>query len=257
MVESASAASVRGVVLDSESATPASGFVLDSESATPGATTAPGRSESPRRDLSPSGRLELPSSSGRNLQGSSSSARSRLASVTVSEGAVSEGAVSEGAVSEGAGAGAGAGAEGGSWVWFSVSREGLDGGEGVARSRSVSSSSRQGIGPFIKGMRYTGRRPRCVAAGVSAARIAARQPPHRATSQSPRRRNNALARGSGRRSPYGGFVSTRPAAAAGRTSSKCRCSIAIDPATPAAAAQACAASTARGSRSLAAHWPAG
>ena len=239
-------------MVDSESATPVRGFVLDSESATPGATTAPGRSESPRRDLSPSGPLELRSSSGRNLQGSSSSARSRLASVTVS-------AETGGAEAE-AGAGAeaeAAGAEGGSSVRFSASREGLDGGEGVARSRSVSSSSRQGIGPFIKGMRYTGRRPRCVAAGVSAARIAARQPPHRATSQSPRRRNNAPARGNGRRSPYGGFVSTRPAAAAGRTSSKCRCSIAIDPATPAAAAQACAASTARGSRSLAAHWPAG
>ena len=240
-------------MVDSESATPARGVVVDSESATPGATTAPGRSESPRRDLSPSGPLELRSSSGRNLQGSSSSARSRLASVTVS--AETGGAVSEGAEAEGAGAGAGA--EGGSSVRFSVSREGLDGGEGVALSRSVSSSSRQGIGPFIKGMRYTGRRPRCVAAGVSAARIAARQPPHRATSQSPRRRNNAPARGNGRRSPYGGFVSTRPAAAAGRTSSKCRCSIAIDPATPAAAAQACVASTARGSRSLAAHWPAG
>ena len=225
---------------------------MDSESATPGATTAPGRSESPRRDLSPSGPLELRSSSGRNLQGSSSSARSRLAPVTVS--------AETGGAEAGAGAEAeaeAAGAEGGSSVRFSASREGLDGGEGVARSRSVSSSSRQGIGPFIKGMRYTGRRPRCVAAGVSAARIAARQPPHRATSQSPRRRNNAPARGNGRRSPYGGFVSTRPAAAAGRTSSKCRCSIAIDPATPAAAAQACAASTARGSRSLAAHWPAG
>ena len=233
---------------------------MDSESATPGATTAPGRSESPRRDLSPSGPLELRSSSGRNLQGSSSSARSRLASVTVS--AETGGAEAEAEAEAGAGAGAeaeaeAAGAEGGSSVRFSASREGLDGGEGVARSRSVSSSSRQGIGPFIKGMRYTGRRPRCVAAGVSAARIAARQPPHRATSQSPRRRNNAPARGNGRRSPYGGFVSTRPAAAAGRTSSKCRCSIAIDPATPAAAAQACAASTARGSRSLAAHWPAG
>ena len=231
---------------------------MDSESATPGATTAPGRSESPRRDLSPSGPLELRSSSGRNLQGSSSSARSRLASVTVS--AETGGAEAEAEAGAGAGAEAeaeAAGAEGGSSVRFSALREGLDGGEGVARSRSVSSSSRQGIGPFIKGMRYTGRRPRCVAAGVSAARIAARQPPHRATSQSPRRRNNAPARGNGRRSPYGGFVSTRPAAAAGRTSSKCRCSIAIDPATPAAAAQACAASTARGSRSLAAHWPAG
>ena len=243
-------------MVDSESATPVRGFVLDSESATPGATTAPGRSESPRRDLSPSGPLELRSSSGRNLQGSSSSARSRLASVTVS--AETGGAEAEAEAEAGAGAEAeAAGAEGGSSVRFSALREGLDGGEGVARSRSVSSSSRQGIGPFIKGMRYTGRRPRCVAAGVSAARIAARQPPHRATSQSPRRRNNAPARGNGRRSPYGGFVSTRPAAAAGRTSSKCRCSIAIDPATPAAAAQACAASTARGSRSLAAHWPAG
>ena len=121
----------------------------------------------------------------------------------------------------------------------------------------LSSSKRHSIGPFMSVTRWAGRKPSCPAASGSAARMAARHPPQWATSQSPIRRNKAAARGRGNRSPYGGFVTTNPVAADGRTCSKCFSSIAIDPATPAASAQALAASTALGSRSLIAKLPAG